>query len=77
MIPGNATDANVTSYREMGWSKRFEIIWMTLPEATKALSILKHCSCKLGWKGRCICQKIEYLVTINSMFLFDILFITI
>ena len=42
-----------------GWSKKFEIIWMTLPEVAKALSILKHCSCKRGCKGRCICRKIE------------------
>ena len=42
-----------------GWSKKIEITWMTLPEAAKALSILKHCSCKRGCKGRRICRKIE------------------
>ena len=36
-----------------------QIIWMTLPEPTKFLSIFKHCGCKGGCKGRCLCRKIE------------------
>ena len=42
-----------------GWLRKFEIIWMTLPEPAKALSILKHCGCKRGCERRCICRKIE------------------
>ena len=59
MVPWNATNPNVTCYRELGWSKKCEIIWMTLPEAVKALSVFKYCGCKRWCKGRCICRKIE------------------
>ena len=42
-----------------GWTSDFRIVWMTIPEAAKALNLLKHCGCKNGCKGRCTCKKIE------------------
>ena len=38
MVPGNEIDTNVTFSRELGLVESFEIIWITLPEAAKALS---------------------------------------
>ena len=33
--------------------------WMTLDEASKVLSILKHCGCKKGCKSRCLCKSVD------------------
>ena len=38
MVPGNEIDTNVTFNRELGLVENFEIIWITLPEAAKALA---------------------------------------
>ena len=39
--------------------KKIEIIWMTLPEVSKALRIFKLSGCKHGCKGGYTCRKIE------------------
>ena len=33
--------------------------WMTLDEASMALSVLKHCGFKKGCKSRCLCKSID------------------
>ena len=37
----------------------YTVKWMTLDEASKALSVLKHCGCKKGCKSRCLCKSIS------------------
>ena len=46
---------------DWGWTEKCEVSWITLPEASKALTILKHCGCKKGCKGWCLCRMLELL----------------
>ena len=84
MFSHNTTNANVTSYRELVLVQKFEIVWMTLPEAAKALSILKHCGCKRWYKGR-YAKKLSYCVmnfasvrgnVTHELFLFEAYIVT-
>ena len=55
----NVTMQQLPPVTHWGLNQQFEIVWATLPEASKALQILKHCDCKKECKGRCLCRKPE------------------
>ena len=59
----NVTMQQLPPVTHYGWNQQFEIVWATLPEASKALQILKHCGCKKECKGRWLCHKLELSCT--------------
>ena len=46
------------SITESRYTELYQPLWTTIPEASKALTLLKHCNCKKGCKDRCSCKAI-------------------
>ena len=46
------------SITEWGYTELYQPLWTTIPEALKALTLLKHRNCKKGCKHRCSCKAI-------------------
>ena len=40
------------SITELGYTELYRPLWTNIPEASKALTLLKHCNCKKGCKDR-------------------------
>ena len=44
------------SITELGYTELYRPLWTNIPEASKALTLLKHCNCKKGCKDPALKQ---------------------